>query len=115
VLPRGALLAPKATRDVAVIFVTLPNTSVGASVSGLVQPDGKPLTKKLDSGELLGAMLAWCRTLGIPLPRRGQKSVELFGTSVGLSITLNAVATDTAVDRNGVRYHDPECSALQPD
>ena len=53
----------------------------------------KPKTINLGAPYLAAAMLRFCFENKIPIPRHADKSVEILGSSVALSISINANST----------------------
>lgn len=85
-----------------------------ATVFGLIDPRGGVTPRKLNESELHGALLAWCRRRGVPLPRRATKSLELLGTRLAMTITLNAATQEIRTEKGSLRYVDPMLDALRP-
>lgn len=114
VAPPEAQRAPKAGPDAAVRFSETEDDGPFAIVTGLVDPQGATVSRRLNEIELRGAMLAWCGMHGVPLPRRGMKSVELLGSRLAMTITLNAATKDVQADKGRVRYADPALQGFRP-
>ena len=82
----------------AVVGAGLAETPSGAPVSFsiLVLPDralqggekGKPQEVTLGGAELIAALIGHCQSCSIPVPMRGTKALERFGSQVGLVITI---------------------------
>ncbi|TPG37720.1 hypothetical protein EAH89_29875 [Roseomonas nepalensis] len=66
------------------------------SFSILVRPDralpgaekDKPQKVTLGGADLMAALIGHCRSCSIPVPMKGTKSLERFGSQLGLVITL---------------------------
>lgn len=112
--PRGAIAGLQAGPHAAITFAETDRDGICAAVSGLYDADGFVPQRRVDETALLSALITWCRVSGIPLPRRGMKSLELLGSTLALTVTMNAVATETRVSGNRVRHGDPALMALRP-
>lgn len=112
--PPGAMLAPQIGPHLAIAFGETERDGICAVVTGLREPDGLRRERRVDETALLSALITWCRTAGIPLPRRGMKSLELLGGSPALTVTVNATATETQVGGNRVRHADPALQDARP-
>ncbi len=114
VAPSGAHVSPRRGPDLRIEFSDSEESGPRATVAGLIDPQGLPLTRRLNEVELRNAVLAWCRRRGVPLPLRGTKSIELVGAQVALTITLNAMPQEVRVEHGGLRYVDPALDTLRP-
>ena len=73
---------------------------------------GERATWAFNTDDLLAMLLNACRRARIPLPRRGQKRLDLVGAGLCLTITLGGVAGEPDVSRSAVRYPDPALAPL---
>lgn len=112
--PRGAIMAPQIGPRAAIAFGETEREGICAIVTGLREPGGLPRERRVDETALLSALITWCRKEGIPLPRRGMKSLELLGGSPALTVTVNAATTETQVGGNRVRHADPALMDARP-
>ncbi|TPG45728.1 hypothetical protein EAH89_25985 [Roseomonas nepalensis] len=46
------------------------------------------VTVDLADSELAAALIGYCRSRGIPMPVKGSKSLERFGSQIGLIVTI---------------------------
>lgn len=112
--PPDALVGLRVTAQLSVEFLETPRFGVGAVVTGLVDPAGSKRLRRVDQTELLSALLAWCDRARVPLPRRATKGLELLGGTVALTVTMNAVPTETIVSGNRISYADPQLRTMRP-
>jgi len=70
--------------------------------------------RELAQADLVSALLHRCRSLRMPLPRRGQKALEMMGDRVAMTVMLNTEPTLVETHQGAICYSDAEAARLRP-
>jgi len=74
-----------------IAMVRIDGSADGPVAVKIVPPDGgEAQTVRVSSDRLAGALVAWCRDTGIPVPKGARKSLLSMGDNVVLSLAIDA-------------------------
>jgi len=77
----AALVGAAAADPIVFRMVVAPDATRGRTATG-------PVRLEWSGPELAAALVHYCRSRSIPVPARGSKSLQRFGTSLGLIVTM---------------------------
>jgi hypothetical protein len=90
------------------------NGANGSVAAHLIYEDnaGTSLCLELGTSELLGALLTYCASMRLMLPRLSHKSLELMSDRLVMASTLNTASARDEAAQGRIRYLDPERESL---